>query len=264
MKTNWLASFFAMADEIVDAAQSPAAKFASTVLPVIAPLVPAFITGVRLHAMYISLVNGSFPKWVPTTGAIITALVLEFLGWVGTIAFVRNLYKWAKTKEDEYLVPTILSFLAYSGYIIDMWMVNSERTSQTNIFLLLSLFSVPAGFLFAVTLVTSQDEKNEVEIRRERREERLERLRIKTGNKLESSKKFPEEDGSFQEVSKKSPDWRKVRLQLSREQLENLANLNPDQMRQYASSTGFTYKTISNWRRDARTELGMSQDQEKE
>lgn len=90
---------------------------------------------------------------------------------------------------------------------------------------------------------------------------------IFTGNKMvtsieeEGSTKVPEkvssENGSFQESSKKSPDWRKIRPQLSSPDLEKLANLTPDQMRQYASDTGFTYKTISNWRSNAREELGL-------
>lgn len=62
-------------------------------------------------------------------------------------------------------------------------------------------------------------------------------------------------------IVKNSPDWRKVRPQLSQEDLFNLAYLNPNQMRTYSADTGFTYKTISNWRANARAELGMNQEQ---
>lgn len=82
------------------------------------------------------------------------------------------------------------------------------------------------------------------------------------------------ESGNFQESSRnnsnireekkeKSADWRKLRPTLSHEDLMNLAKLTPDAIRQYAAQTGFTYKTISNWRISARKELGMSEDMER-
>ena len=75
---------------------------------------------------------------------------------------------------------------------------------------------------------------------------------------VESSKKVPEQVESSMESSKDvSTDWRKVRPTLSKKDLENLANLVPDQMRQYSATTGYTYKTISNWRARARVELGL-------
>lgn len=100
----------------------------------------------------------------------------------------------------------------------------------------------------------------------EDREERLEKYRLRMQALAESSKKVPFNNGKFVEsskteekVSKKVPDWRKVRPQLSKDQLENLANLSPEAMRQYSAETGFTYKTISNWRANARSELGMKE-----
>src|SRR3990167_7635868 len=106
IQSDFLAKMFRWSDEVIDAAQSPAVRLASSLLPILAPLIPAFITAIKLHAMYVDLIAGRFPDWVATFGALVTAIVLEFLGWVGTIAFVRNLFKWVKTKEDEYLIPT--------------------------------------------------------------------------------------------------------------------------------------------------------------
>ena len=75
---------------------------------------------------------------------------------------------------------------------------------------------------------------------------------------VEGSQKVPEEMERDLERSKKVPaDWRKVRQGLSHQDLINLANLVPDQMRQYSSETGYTYKTISTWRTRARAELGL-------
>lgn len=87
-----------------------------------------------------------------------------------------------------------------------------------------------------------------------------------TGNKMVTSLEGEEvssqpsaQNGNFQESSKKL-DWRKVRSKMSTEDMRNLAVSTPDQMRQYALDTGFTYKTISNWRANARAELGMNQE----
>jgi hypothetical protein len=92
-----------------------------------------------------------------------------------------------------------------------------------------------------------------------------------TGNKMiedleeETSRKFQESSKSGEEGSKKVPedklDWRKVRPTLSQEQLLELANFSVEQIKLYSKQTGYTYKTISNWRSRAREELGMTQSQ---
>lgn len=72
--------------------------------------------------------------------------------------------------------------------------------------------------------------------------------------------------GNFQKVSpnlsnlvetfqQHSGDWRKFSGNLSRPQLEQLASLTPDQMKEIADCTGYTYKTISNWRSNASQRL---------
>lgn len=85
------------------------------------------------------------------------------------------------------------------------------------------------------------------------------------GNKmvtdLESSEKVLESSKTELESSRKVPelstDWRKLRPTLSQSDLVKLANLTPEQMRKHAEKTGYTYKTISNWRMRARLELGL-------
>lgn len=82
------------------------------------------------------------------------------------------------------------------------------------------------------------------------------------GNKmvteLESDGKFQESSNPQVESSKKVPeDWRKVRPRLSQDDLVNIANLSPEKIRAYAKESGYTYKTISNWRSRAREELGL-------
>ena len=90
-----------------------------------------------------------------------------------------------------------------------------------------------------------------------------------TGNKMiedlevETSGKFQESSKKDDESSKKVPkeDWRKIRPKLTPEQLLEIANLSKEQMEVYSRNTGYTYKTISNWRKSAREELGMTQSQ---
>lgn len=86
-----------------------------------------------------------------------------------------------------------------------------------------------------------------------------------TGNRLveelETSEKVPPKVPTEPESSEKVPqDWRKVRPLLTADDLSNLARLTPDGMRSYSAQTGYTYKTISNWRSRAREELGMNEE----
>lgn len=238
IQSDFLAKAFHWSDEVIDAAQSPAAKLASTLLPIFAPIVPAFITAIKLHALYTSLIAGRFEPWVATFGAIMTAIVLEFLGWVGTIAFVRNLYKWVKTKEDEYLIPTLLSLFAYVIYLADMWMVNSPKTNPDNVILLLALFSVPAGFLFAVMLVTGEDSKAEEKLRQENRDERIQKYRIRHGK--------PEmvmNEQSVPQARLPKTDWRSLNEQERHEVIHVLSV--PEIMSKYpiSRSTAFSWKS---------------------
>jgi len=83
-----------------------------------------------------------------------------------------------------------------------------------------------------------------------------------SGNNVETSKNVPNQDGNKMESSKKVPDWRKVKSTLTPAQMQAMAEWTPDQMRTYASKTGFTYKTVSNYRLRARLELGLQVDPE--
>lgn len=57
----------------------------------------------------------------------------------------------------------------------------------------------------------------------------------------------------------KIPDWR--RLDPSPEQLEEMAHWRAEEMKAYASQTGRTYKTLSNYRSRARKILGISEEE---
>lgn len=48
-------------------------------------------------------------------------------------------------------------------------------------------------------------------------------------------------------------DWRKISTKLSKDQVLQLANLTPDDMKEISDCTGYSYKTISNWRSTAKS-----------
>jgi hypothetical protein len=88
------------------------------------------------------------------------------------------------------------------------------------------------------------------------------------GNKLVTSLESEESSGksveSFQKVSKENgklpesfqKDWRKLRPMLTSEDVEKLSTIDADGMRALATKHGVSYKTVSNWRQNARKELG--------
>lgn len=187
LNAEFLARFFTWSDNVIDKAQPPAVKVASTLLPIMAPFVPAFITSLRLHTLYKTMAPNT-PDYVPQIGAIISAIVLELLGWVGTIAFVETLFKWVTSKRAEYLVPSTMSFIAYTLYLVDMMLVNTHIADQNTILLFLALFSIPGGLVFAVQFILRKMELNEQRDRDDakaekalEREDRLKRYAIKHG-----------------------------------------------------------------------------------
>lgn len=250
-RTNFIAGFFNWIREVIESAETPFVLFALIVLPVLAPAVPATVTGIRLHT----------ELGLHWSISIVSAVVLELLGYVGAIAFIKSIYRWFR-KEGS-LLSVLMNGFAYAFYVYAMYSINvrlgflaGESSIVNEVFAILSFLTIPTGLL-AAEHINERDQKEDKEkLRQEARKDRLERYKIKHGN-LESSKKVPEGNGKFQESSGKSADWRKVRPKLSRQDLESLAHLNPDQIRQYAETTGFTYKTISNWRTKAREELEL-------
>jgi hypothetical protein len=261
-RTNILSSFFDFIREVIESAETPFVLLALVILPIISPLVPAFVTGTRL------IEELQWKPWVAWT----TAAVLELLGYVGAIAFIKSIYR---LRREGIFLPVFLNGFAYFFYVFVMYLVNvrlgflsGDSTIVNEIFAMLSFLTIPTGLLAAEHVSERsrkeeeerkrKDEKEEAEqIRRERSAERLEKARIQAGKSLESSEKVSSEDGKKEESFQKVSDWRKVRPQLSRKDLEDLANLSPAQMARYAAEAHVTYKTISNWRNHARKELGL-------
>lgn len=252
MRTNFLADFFDWNREVVEAAESPFARFAAFLLPILAPIVPAFVTSIRLYKLYLELISQTLPDQVALAGAIVTALVLEILGYVGTVAAVRFVYKWAKTRQDEYLIPMGLTGVAYLFYLVAMGLINvqlSLSVPNTDLVLIfLASLSVPAGLIFASNLVENEEKKSEYELRQENRQERLEKYRIRHGN---VSGNLPEREKEEKKVSGNlQTDWRKIRPVLTETQVNFIANSAPKDIVRTLAQSGLeiTPRTASNWK----------------
>lgn len=299
--TTWLAGKFTVTREVIEAAETPFAKLAIFVLPVLAPLVPASITGLHLYMLFIKTLKlGDWTETVSFMMAFTVALVLELLGYVGAVTAIKSLFSWIEEKNTAHFVPFGLNSSAYIFYLIAMISINyflgkylGEDALVVWIFSFLSFFTVPTSLLAGNHLREVAEEerseksktesqnredmlRREQQLRedeklREKEARKLERFRIKHGNFPEPARNFPAEVESFQKVSNvggkisetfqkdfSSGDWRKVRSQLSTKEMETLANLPPDKMEVWAKASGRTYRTIQNWKDNARKELGIN------
>lgn len=267
---QWLAKLFTDWRAIIESAETPFAKLAVFVLPVIAPMVPASLTSLHLYTLFVG--NFDFPaiKFIALLMSILTGIVLELLGYVGAIATVRAIYNVAKAENAPLAlyVPVVLNGLSYGFYLLALITVNyylgqflGEEPIVTNIVAILSLVTIPTGLLAANHLNETAEEEKAEKLRKElldrearerelEREHKLRKLEIRSG-------KFQESSNTSVESSEKVPDWRKLKSTLTQEQLQEMANWTPDQMNQMAKTTGKTYKTFSNYRARARAELGL-------
>jgi hypothetical protein len=273
-----LAAFFDRQREIIEAAETPFAKLAIFVLPILAPIVPASLTGLHLYKLFLEVFRFS-SNWSAAL-SIVIAIVLEMLGYVGAISFIQSVFRLVKTWNALYILPSVLNGLAYIFYLILMFLVNYKlgeyfQTPQiiNTIVGLLSFVTVPTGLLAANYLSQKELKNDEKEERLERRDERLEKARIKAGkvsrNLSESSvtyQKDVEVSESSQNLSGNLPetynetfpkDWRKLRKILSTKDLESLANLSPEGIRKVSAKYQVDERTVINWRINARKELGI-------
>ena len=182
MNKNWLAEIFDWMREVIEAAETPFAKFAIFVLPILAPVVPASVTGVRLTTEL---------NFHPAL-SFITALVLEMLGYVGAISSIRAIYKWFK-KEGSFL-SVVLNGLAYAFYVVAMYQINvrlgslaGDNPIVNQVFALLSFITIPTGLLAAEHINERTEYYEQKELRNERRAERIEKYKIRTNAANERS-----------------------------------------------------------------------------
>lgn len=187
--TNWLANIFIWQKEVIESAETPFSKLAIFVLPIVAPLVPAFMTGLQLFKLFIKLFTFKYALEISATMAFTIAIVLELLGYVGAITFIRSLFRLIKNeKKDSYWLPVLLNGSAYVFYVAIMWLINFKlgeyfQTASiiNSIFGFLSLITIPTGLLAANHL--SQKDEDEIEERNndKKRIERLQKYAIAHG-----------------------------------------------------------------------------------
>lgn len=263
-----LAEFFNKQREIIEAAETPFAKLAIFILPILAPLVPATLTGLHLFKLFLEI----FPNNPTISGVLATLVagVLEMLGYVGAISFIQSLYRLVKFRNPLYLLPTFLNGLAYAFYLILMFLVNYQLGEYfhtpriiNSIVGWLSFLTVPTGLLAANYLSQKEIKEDDREIRNENRQERLERARIKAGklspNLSESSQSFGKDVEKVTESSNENfpKDWRKLRPTLSDDAVRKIANLSSEDVKKLSQTYKVDERTVINWRLYARKELGI-------
>lgn len=186
MKTsNWLAKIFDWNREVIEAAETPFAKLAIFILPILSPIVPAGFTGLHVYKLMQVIFDADI---ISKVMAVIVAVVLELLGYVGVVSFIQDVYKWIKTRREEYLVPAVLNGLSYGFYLLAMYFINFllgqyfETPDIVNkIVGLLSFITVPTGLLAANHLSGKAEKEEAYLLRQEKNEMRLKEKAIKNG-----------------------------------------------------------------------------------
>ena len=262
-----LASFFDKQREIIEAAETPFAKLAIFTLPILAPIVPASLTGLHLYKLFTEVLKFS-PEWSSTLSFLV-AIVLELLGYVGAISFIQALFRLIKTRNTLYVLPVFLNGFSYIFYLAVMFLVNYklgeyfQTPSIVNTIVgLLSFVTVPTGLLAANYLSQKEMKDEDWKEKVFSREERLEKARIRAGKLTESSQTFQKDVEKVSESSTKvtenlPKDWRKLRPLLKLSEVQNLANLSADGVKKVSQKYNVDERTVINWRTYARKELGI-------
>lgn len=221
LATNTLAQFFDKQRELIEAAETPFAKLAIFILPILSPLVPATLTGMHLYQLFLEMFTFSGASRFAVVASIIPALVLELLGYVGAISFIQSLFKWiegrAEGQEDKFLVPAVLNFLAYIFYLTAMFLINVNLGTYfgtpsivNNIIGLLSFITVPTSLLAANHLALKEHDDKEEKRHQERREDKKISKMIKAGMNPDAPKVVYQSDTVSvpQAQEQKRGDWR--------------------------------------------------------
>jgi len=188
MQTSKLAQFFIRQREIIEEAELPFAKLAIFILPILAPLVPAVMTGLHMFKLLSEIFVFSGSEYVVIGLSIVVGLVLELLGYVGAISFIRAVFDLVRKGKDEYLLPAGLTGLAYLFYLVAMFMINvklgeyfGEQKIVTQIVGMLSFVTVPTGLLAATHLSSKENKEEDRSMYLEKKDERLKKTALKNG-----------------------------------------------------------------------------------
>jgi hypothetical protein len=220
----------------------------SKIIPLIVPIIPAYVGYSHVTK---ELEFDPFFGWI-------YGIVIEGLGYSAIFKAIQFWEGNKKLTSDKNKSPLWVAIAIYIVYLIVILTVNVLLDWQSGVIwwrvlavALISLLSIPAGLLMSISAVHTE--------RKLERLERNERIRVRklsessVESSLESDEKVSE---TFSETFPK--DWRKLRQQLSKEDLRKLANLSPAEMKVLADRHQVDIKTISNWRHYATEELSKT------
>lgn len=176
MKTsNWLAKIFDWNREVIESAETPFAKLAIFILPILSPIVPAGMTGLHVYKLMEVIFNfgeWSYSIWV--TGAILVGVVLELLGYVGAISFIKAVYRWVKFPNWPHFIRAVGDGFSYIFYLLAMVLINFFLGNYfgtpgiiNTIVGLLSFITVPTGLLAANHLSEKMEAEEGANLRKE-------------------------------------------------------------------------------------------------
>jgi hypothetical protein len=188
MTNTRLADWFNKQREIIEAAELPFAKMAIFVLPVLAPLVPAVMTGLHMFKLLSELFTFTGSNIFNGVLSVVVGTVLELLGYVGALSFIRAIFDLVRHGRDEYMLPAALTGLAYLFYLLAMYLINVKLGEYfqvpsiiNTITGLLSFITVPTGLLAATHLSTKENKEDEDRRRADAKDERLKKTALKNG-----------------------------------------------------------------------------------
>ena len=209
MQETFLSRLFSKVGEVIESAETPFAKMAIFILPVLAPVVPATFTGLHVYKLLLEV----FPQYgttVLSTLAVLVGIVLELLGYVGAVQFIHSVFRLIRYKDERYWLTVGLTGIAYIFYLTAMLLINIRlgeyfKTPQiiNSIIGLLSFITVPTGLLAANYLGGKTEDQIDYTLRQEKRQDSLERYKIKHSSKsiMEVPKDFQNNNGTFRTTS---------------------------------------------------------------
>lgn len=250
-------------------------RILAATLPYATPFPVAWLT-MRSAELFLG-----FESWV----AFIFVYGLEGIGIWFTGLFVEAVVDFIKSRNMKTFLLVLIFGAVVAAYVTILVRLNvTLKTSTGTVNPGLSQVITLLCFLPLLTGVGNGYYKLKLESKREEKlskeQERSDKLSDKEWKRSIIEKKLSYEmetssklsngtkkvSGNFQKVSadlsnlvetfqQHSGDWRKFSGNLSRPQLEQLARLTPEEMKEISDCTGYTYKTISNWRSNASQRL---------
>lgn len=213
------------------------------VSPWLAPLIPTYFAA---YNAFEYLAKGK--NWWDGLAVIVVALVVETIGLAGVHTAIQ-FWNWNRTKnKTDDAAPLGLSILSVVVYVTIIILVNGlldyyAVADPANLpyvkilaVALLSLLALNSALIVALRAGQSDRESKKQELKAERKAQRAGKL---PENGPESSGKLPD-------------DWRKIRPQLTPEQLQFIAHA---QSGEIMGVFGVTERTARNWRARAAQEL---------